>query len=524
MPGAVPRRGEWRWVGLLQGIFLIIALIGLDTPFVSTHYVRQCFSFDVAQRIFHGSWDDVINPKGSFTQLSGDRPDDETSPLNIPAPRSTICHLEFPFLGVLGWPAARVFPQHERAIVRLVAIAFAILSIRMMYLILRWWLEALPALLGTALWTFAPLVLHFGQVGMPDMLVTAGIAVAFYASLRSWLAVSSGAFLFTLLAKASAIPYGLPILVALALARNVGDVAAFVRMALAWGVPPAFGLAGLVLLGLHNPPGSWVIVGGYQPGIFGPVTRAELTSLHTYELVLLKVFPFGLGAIGTAGLLFAAINPVRYMDRALQIAIAVALLADYVLERIVWYEPQYTVPILFFLVIAASFGFPAILAHVQRQRSWRIIGLVLLLVHATIDVGCAHYLKASRVSNYPAIEAAAGLLPPDARVVAYCTTTNQVPPVWLHRNTLKFFVPVTRDAKSASFLAKRLEEFHRAGFDYLMVFEIEGKSVNLPTGTGNTHFAGFTEPSSPLRQLLDARHPVLFDRDRVVLYDLAKRR
>lgn len=518
-PGtARPTRAEWRIVGALQAIFLAIGLFHLDGPFVSTHFVRQCFTFDVAQHVFHDGWSAVVTPKGSFTQLNGPNPDDLRTPLNIPAPRYTICHMEFPFFGVLGWSAAKVFPTHERAVVRLVAIAFSILSIRLIFLILRHWLTAESALLGTALWTFAPLVLHFGQVGMPDILATTGIAAGLYASLRARTAASSAAFLFAVLAKPSTMPYGLPILVALAVAHQCGSVPAFIRLALAWGIAPLLGVLTLVLAGIHSPPGSWVMVGGYQPGTFGPLRIADLTDPSIYPKVMLKLVPFGCGLIGLIGLAFAAFDPVAHMNRLLKLSIIATLAANYLLERIVWYEPQYSVPVVFFIIVAASFGFPALIQCLRKDRRWLAAGLAILLVHVAVAVKCTSFLKASRVPDIADIEAASKFTPPDARIVAYCSTTNQVPPVWLQRNTINFSASEHPTPEDLAFLQSRLKDFHRAGFDYLIIFDTEHHAALTSNKSSLIDIAG---PSSPTRQFLDKHYPEKYSRAHVVLYSLA---
>ena len=57
---------------------------------------------------------------------------------------------KFLFHGVIGWPLSKP-TSHERAVVRLVSTAFALISIQLLYWILRFWLPPAPsavALLG----------------------------------------------------------------------------------------------------------------------------------------------------------------------------------------------------------------------------------------------------------------------------------------------------------------------------------------------------------------------------------------
>ena len=173
-----PTLSEWRWVAILQALFLLMALVNLDGPFVSTHFVRQNYTFDVARHVFRDGFPSILTPKGSFSQLSD--PADAFSKLPVPTPSYTICHLEVPFYGIIGWPFATIFTGHETAVVRLVAVVFSILSIGLLYLVLRYWHDPPVALFGTILWTTAPILLHFGQVPMPDILTTTGMAAAFF--------------------------------------------------------------------------------------------------------------------------------------------------------------------------------------------------------------------------------------------------------------------------------------------------------------------------------------------------------
>jgi len=200
-------RAEWIRIGVLQVFFLVTALFGLNGPFVSTDSQRQNYTFDVARHVFHEGLGAVITPKASFSQLTN--PDDLRSSLPVPTPRYTICHLEVPFFGLIGWPAANVFKNHEHAVVRLIAVMFSLLSILFLYLVLRYWLDPEPAFFGMAIWTTAPLILHFGQVPMPDILTTTGMITAFFFALHGRLGLSSGAFLFAILAKMSTLPLGI---------------------------------------------------------------------------------------------------------------------------------------------------------------------------------------------------------------------------------------------------------------------------------------------------------------------------
>jgi len=521
VPGSSrPTRGEWKLVGILQAFFLVTALHGLNAPFVSTHFVRQNFTFDVAQHVFHEGWKAVITPRSSFSQLSD--PGKLSSPLPVPTPRTTICHLEVPFYGVIGWPASNVFKHHERAVVRLVAVMFAFLSIRFLYLALRYWLDPNPALLGTALWTTAPLVLQFGQVPMPDIMATTGMAAAFFFALRGNLVASSGAFLFTVLAKMSILIYGLPILVALLVARNCRSAGACVKVSLLWGITPLLGLLGWLSLSLHDPPGSWVVLGGYQPGSYGPVEMRDLTNPEFYITPLIFLFPFGCGLLGFLGLLFAAGSATARMNPWLKASILTSLATNYVMERIVSWEPQYTLPVLFWVTIAASFGFPRLLEKLRGDNRWRMAAGGILFVHVAVVIGAAWFLKASRVPNLQDMEAAMRLIPANARVVLYSAVASQPPPIWLNRNTLSF--DPFEDPKPAdlAILEKQLRNFQKAGFDYLLLLDMQDHyKLKAMMNQGSRYKTDFTDHSSPVRHFFDQKFHKMFEGNHVVLYSLA---
>jgi len=514
-------RHEWRAVAILQVLFLAVALVGLDGPFVSTHFLRQNQTYDVARHVFHEGWSAVLTPRASFSQLS--RPDDIYSPLVTPAPPFTIIHLEVPFHGLIGWPAAALFPQHERAVVRLVSVLFSLLSIQLLYAILRRWLEPAPAWCGVALWTTTPLFVHFGQAANPDILATTGMAAAFFFALRGQLAASSAAFLFTILAKLSIIIYGLPLLTALVLARNCRSLVEMVRVTLAWGLMPLVGLVAWLSLSLHDPPGSWVVFGGFRPGDYGPVQLSDLLQLAFYVLPLLYLFPFGCGLMGWLGLFFAVGTGGARMNPWLKAAILLSLVVNYAGERIVWREPQYMLPVLFWLSIASAFGFPRLLEWWHRNQQGKLTLGCALLFHLMVVAGSVYFLKASRVPNVADIEAAGRLTPVEARLVVYAGTASASPSAWLNRNTLKFN-PFGENPDPGQFklLEDQLQSFSKAGFAYLVVFDIEQQHSLSPVPKSTLSYAThFTEPSSATRRFFDARYQKLFEGDHVVLYRLS---
>src|ERR1700722_14236731 len=147
------------WV---QALFVVVLLFDLDPPFLSAHNERQNQSFDMARHVYRDGWSSVLIPKVSFIfEGYGEL---HYSPVL----------LEFPFHGLIAWPLVGV-TGHERAVARLTSGLCSLAAIQILYWIMRFWLPPFASVLGTAIWALSPLVLHFGQLPMPDILCTTGI-------------------------------------------------------------------------------------------------------------------------------------------------------------------------------------------------------------------------------------------------------------------------------------------------------------------------------------------------------------
>jgi len=501
---------EWRWICLLQLFFFLTALIGLDSPLVSADNGRQNHTFDLARHVYREGWSAVVQPKTSFSMEE-----------NLAQP-FTVVHLEFPFHGLLGYPAAVLLKNHDYAIARLVSIIFVLISFRFGYAVFRHWLPPQAALIGITLWATAPLVLHFGQVPMPDVLATTGMIAAFACSLRGTWISSSLWFAFALLAKSSSIVFGLPILMALLVVKESLSFPKFPGLAVAWGFVPLLSLVGWLALGRGSPPGSWTIWSMYEDGTYAGLT--DFAVFDQYLHFLEYLVPVGCGILGILGLAFAFHKNAPRMDRWIGGAIFLAILSCYLGEsRMMWREPQYTLPVLFWLILAVSFGIPPLLEKMRVSRLWRI-GVIAVLVVQIVSVSSAiFFLKSSRVSNWNDLQAAAGLLPPNARVVVvssiYLGTSSSV---WLDRNVFEIDFRATKrsfpgeDLQALAELKRNLGNLEAAGFRYLMVFDYRIYTNKTKAG----YATYFTLPSSPLRHFCDDRFDKLFEGNHVLLYAL----
>jgi hypothetical protein len=501
-------------VGFLQIAFLVVALFDLNGPFLSFHYERQNQTFDTACHVFNEGWNAVLTPKTSFSL-----PGYETRPF-------TIARQEFPFHGVLGWPLVKVL-GHAAAVVRAISIIFALCSIRLLYLILRQWLAPGMALTGTALWSFSPLLLHLGQVPMPDILCTTGMLAAFWFALKNNLPASSGCFLFAILAKISIIVFGLPVLTALLVARNCKTIPECLHIAIFWGAIPLVGLIGWTSLEVIDPDTPWTIV-----NILGRSGEHRLFTTHFYAFIFAILIPYGLGPIGVLG---CAVAVAKKCAPQIKPSIKWALLASnflyivFVVCKIS--EPQYLLPSLAWLALAAAFGISHLAGktnHGVRRRAGVVSLVCLQVLTACIFTSD---LKASRIPDFPSVEKAAASIPPGARVIVVYPFYGAGPAVWLHRNVLAMY--------DAAALEAGLPRLEKIGFSHLVLMDVKTRTKSaskdsvLEMLTSICHLSrqtatrrdpwlsSFTLPTSPLCQYCDPRFTRIFSGDFIIVYALS---
>lgn len=506
-------------VRLLQVLFVVVALHHIDGPFLSAHNERQNQTFDISRHVFRDGWSAVAIPKASFSSAGG-----ETQ-------RYTAMLLEVPFHGLLGWPAAKLF-GHERAVVRLVSVMFAVVSIELLFLILRFWVAPTAAAIGAALWALAPLVLQFGQVPMPDIICTTGILASFLFALRGNLPASSGFFLFALLAKSNIIVFGLPILIALLVSRNCRTVRDFFRLSLLWGLPPLCALvAWMAMLESFGPPtpmSAWKVL----------TERGDwkvLLNLNLYLRSASSLLLFGFGVIGALGCLFALRGRRAGVHPYVQWAIVISSIGYFVFIVRKVPEPQYSLPLLAWCIIPACVGLQVALAGLRGRILRPAVIAAAVGMHLLVALIFTCDLKASRVPDFKDIETAARLLPADARVLMGYRYYGAGPAVWLDRNVLQF--------TNLEELQLALVRVRDLGFNYLMLLDIESRhSVGLAAPNGEFGFiesltariqkflrtsgdhgkalANYTDPALPLRKFCDEKFSVIYSGPHLVLYAL----
>ena len=519
LPGGVEagllERKARRFVFLLQVIFAVVALFQLDAPFLSAHNDRQNQTFDTSHRIFTGGWRAVVEPKASFSLE------------HYEAQPFTVVEMEIPFHGILGWPVA-VLTGRERAAVRIVSIGFAWVSIWLIYLILRKWLDPVSSAAGAAVWATAPLLLQFGQVPMPDIICTAGVLAAFLASLRGRLGWSSAGFLFAILAKSSVLACGLPILVALLVARNCRTIGQFLRESLAWGIAPLAGLiTWIVVLDKFGEPTPWTL-----PKLLAE--RGEMQTLFTpkfYLFILACLLPFGLGVAGAIGFAVAVARRSVRMNSWVVWSVIISNLVYclFVVRKIP--EPQYLLPPLAWATMVASFGWPWLIDRWRSSTAWRASICGVAVLHAAIVVGGTINLKASRVPNFGDVEGAAKVLPPGARVIAVYRSYGASPAVWLNHNV--------HALDKLSELEARLPKLQPMGYTHVVIIDLVSHTDRFRGMNAKAFLAYALEVISghsdsvgaPLSDGKNAFHPVweyceqrfvkLYEKPRVAVYSLA---
>jgi Dolichyl-phosphate-mannose-protein mannosyltransferase len=505
------RKKESRALLFIEALFLMIALIHLDGPFVSAHSERQNQTFDMSRQVFRRGWDAVWTPRVSFSM-----PGYEAKPY-------LVTRQEFPFYGVLGWPLVKLF-GHEQAVARLIATFFGLVSIHFLYLILRHWLKWEAAIVGATLWAFSPLLLHLGQSPMPDILCTAGMLVSFWAALKGNTPVSSGAFLFSILAKLSTIIFGLPILAALLCARQCKTLGQFIRISLVWGVVPLAGLLAWSALEWRDPDAPWTVKklmetrGGMQ----------NVLSLRPYFLVLACLVPFGLGLMGAAAAVAAprAANPAT-MDWRVKWAIIASnvIYLFAVVTKIP--ELQYMLPPLAWAAIAVGFGVEPLIGLARAKPFWRAaLGLLVGVQLLTVTV-FAFDLKASRVPDFSEIQAAEAQLPAGARVMVIYPYYGASPAVWLNRNVLSVY--------RESVVEEELPKLRPLGFTHIILLDLKLSDWvswrtrisalfhgNHPQDSRDPAVSRFADPASSIHQYCDRRFTKIYSAPYVVLYSVAE--
>jgi hypothetical protein len=301
----------------------------------------------------------------------------------------------------------------------------------------------------------------------------------------------------------------------------------FVGISVAWGWLPLLGV--LLWTGLLDrlvPPSQFTT--GFVLGHRGQWDR--MIQFGFYKIALGCMLPFGLGVLGCAGLVFAMRAQQTKMDGRIKWAILSSNLIYFVSVIRTVSELQYFLPMLAWCVVAAGFGFNLLLNEMRESAVWRAALGVILIIHILIALAFTIDLKTSRVPNFSAVERAAELLPPEARVAVQYRYYGASPTVWLNRNTLVVGEPTD--------VAGRFAALRKFGFTHVLILDIaslhDGQGAQGPLAwvggffhalrktpplTG-PNFSGYTGLANPVRQYCDTNFTSLLDAPNLRLYSM----
>jgi NAD(P)-dependent dehydrogenase (short-subunit alcohol dehydrogenase family) len=356
---------------------------------------------------------------------------------------------------------------------------------------------------------------------MPDILCTTGMLASLVLALRGRCGASSWSFLFAILAKETVVFFGLPILVACLLAKNCRSFREVVLRSMSWGAVPLIGLGVWLGLGLFGPATPWNL---FQ--VISEKSAAPNSFRFFCSQGLICLFPCGLGALGLLGL--AAAPWGRRLD--IHFWLRRAILVSCALYTVGMYrtisEPQYFLPLLVWAIVAVCRGLPVLWEKWHASLAWKTAIAVSVVGHCLLAGLMVYQLKAPRIADYASVQAAARLIPSDARVVTLYRGYGASPAVWLHRNV--YFV------EDAATLERELPLLRSLHFTHLLILDTTSKQGNsnrpvplsaqikaalhlLPSArtTTTTDHAG---PSSPARQFCDKNFERLFEAKHLVLY------
>lgn len=378
---------------------------------------------------------------------------------DAPAQRFTVFRFEFPFHAALAY-ALRFLNWRGSSVYIVLSLLFSILSALLLSATLsRWGIDRTASATAAGLWLFSPLVLHYGQIPMPDILATLFWAGAIYALfIRNSLSYSSLLFALALIAKPNIGPFGLPFAFYFISRRSPFRL-------LVWGLLPSLFLI-LWNLGLRwDLPGSQNIFTMRASGQIG-ADAGDLRTLNFYVRVFLYPTLFGVGFMGLAALGVAQRKWRISRDvRNFLLGSMLAMLFCYLkFTRFMWREPQYTLPFLYAMTLMVGLALPFAFKKIQHSLKWRWIFGCALLAQGVVSTQLTLDLKASRAPAEAELLAARQFLTEADRVLTLSPSYGASPALWLGKNTLEYF-PI-RGAAPAS-----LGEFQRLGFTHFVVLD-----------------------------------------------------
>ena len=431
------------FVPLLALVFtMMIFLVGLPKSSTSTAHERQNQTLLIAKKIHEDGFLSFWQPKANFLN--------EQAPKDPNSQPYTVIRLEFPYHGILGYPFSKIFGFHGWLYATL-SLLFSFTIIIFSWRLFRIFTDFYSSSFGLMLLVLAPLFLHFGQVAMPDVIALTGLVTSLYGAAytvtnpkqlvinerKNWLGFFISASLFSLigiLGKPSLLPYGLPVsLLAIQLfEEKKTKIIAF----LGFWLITIYPLILWNLLVYFDPPYSWNI-------FLASVVQAPLFELLLSPIFYIKTITWAIIlGVGIPGIIFSiSAIPIMFKLPKYRWWLPSALFSIvfvYISQRTYLIrEPQYTIPIVFWLTF-----FAAIAINELRQKGSKLVSPKLLLglftIHLITVTWGVIYLKTDKFPTARSLTAISEILPPKAKVVQVSPSYGPTPTYFLNRATAMF--------------------------------------------------------------------------------------
>jgi hypothetical protein len=455
-------------------VFCLVGLYQIDGPYTDAFHERQNQVAEVSRNIYQAGLRSSWQPRARFGN-----PDN-------PGLGYTVLRLEYPFHGISSGLLYHVFGESPW-VGRAVSIVLSLLAFWFALRVYAALAGDRAATIGLVLFALAPLTLHCGQVPMPDIVCTLGMigSMALAISDRACgdrpRAVVASALLFmvALLGKPSIAPYALPIFVSLisfdhGIGWNLKRLSLW--LAIAFALPIVW-----ASLSVFDPVGTLTSL-----KMAGDPTHKrnikDLMSIYFYIRIVSYIVFFGVGPLGVLLAALGVRSALR--DGRVLLTGAVGFSVAFVyctIARLMWREPQYTLPVLFWIGLYASLGARSLLSGEAGwlRRPLLLVPLIVLqvggMILATLD------LKADRYPHYGELVAIQRVLPPGAKVVQISDSYGATPTYALSRTTIQFggaaprisFSPAQSvgGPTSTQDPLPELRSLHCLGYDYLIFID-----------------------------------------------------
>jgi hypothetical protein len=440
------------WLGLA---FVLIGLPQFRAPFMtSASHERQNQTVGLelsANQGFGGFWRE---PRVPFSVASA--PELPFSGLRY----------EFPFPALLATVARKASWPEGWSFYVLLSMLCSLSGSWCLILVLRHWsVPEVSSRAAAALWLFSPLVLHYGQNAMPDIFAVFFMAGALYLMVvRSSVLGSSSLFAVALLAKPNIGPFALPFAAWIATDPSGSWPNRFLQLAF-WGLLPTLLLGIWLLISRNDAPHVQNLLTLLNAGQLDAGYASFLSPGVWFRLASYPTF-FGIGAVGMLALLVSRpTEPIPPRVRWLFLAALLSSMICYArFTRFMWREPQYTLPLLFWLTLFVGLRSASLFERSVRFERARSAFMFAAVVQVMVSALLAMDLKASRAPDDGELRDLRDAVRVSSRVLTLSPSYGASSSIWLGKNTLEYY------AVSGSPEAS-LETFQRLGFSHFVMFD-----------------------------------------------------